>query len=121
MARIEISVVEAAILASVDPLAVDLVARLRQVVGEPPRVKTTRPFSRGAALEIYRRKATTGDRPAVRTEGYPALLAALGAAPEEEVVVHGVTFVDEVYLVFTDAARRHCLGVLRKHRPGPGT
>jgi|SRR5687768_6176314 hypothetical protein len=121
MARIEVSVVEPAIRASVDPLAVDLVARLRQVVGEPPRVKTTRPFSRRAALEIYRRKASKGDRPEVRTEGYPALLAALGATPEEEVVAHGVTFADAVYLVFTDAARRHCLGVLRKHRPGPGT
>ena len=30
--------------------------------------------------------------------------------------MHGVTFADAVYLVFTDGARRHCLGVLRKRR-----
>jgi|SRR5688572_4273152 hypothetical protein len=116
MARIAVSVVEPAVRASVDPLAVDLVARLRQEAGAPPRVTTTRPFPRRAALEIYRRKAAKGDRPAVRTDGYPALLAALGAAPEGEVIVHGVTFPDAVYLVVTDAARRHCLGVLRKRR-----
>ena len=111
---------EPAIRASVDPLAVDLVARLRQVVGSPPRATTTRPFSTRAALEIYRRKAAKGDLPAVRTEGYPALLAALNARPEGDVVVHGVTFSDAVYLVFTDAARRQCLGVLRKRRMAGG-
>ncbi len=120
MARIAVSVVEPAIRASVDPFAVDLVARLREVAGAPPRATTTRPFSRRAALEIYHRKAAKGDRPAVRTEGYPALLAALGATPENEVIVHGVTFADAVYLVVTDAARHHCLGVLRKRRLAEG-
>ena len=119
MARIEVGVVEPAIRTSVDPLAVDLVARLRQAVGEMPRAKTTAPFPRRAALEIYRRKALKGDGPAVRTEGYPALLAALAARSEEEVILHGITFTDTVYLVFTDAARRQCLGVLRKHRLAP--
>ena len=116
MARIAVSVVEPAIQASLDPLAADLRARLRQEAGAPAQAKTTRPFSRQAALELYQRKAAKGDHPWVRTDGYPALLAALGAMPEGQVVVHGVTFADAVYLVFTDPARRHCLGVLRKRR-----
>ena len=119
MASIGVGLVESAIRASADPLAVDLVARLQQVGGEPPRAKTTRPFYTRAALEIYQRKASKGDRPAVRTEGYPALLGALRASPEEQVILHGVTFSDTVYLVFTDVARRHCLGVLRKRRLAP--
>jgi len=72
MARIAMRAVEPAIQASGDPLAVDLVARLRREAAAPPRAKTTRPFSRQAALEIYQRKAAKGDRGAVRTEGYPA-------------------------------------------------
>lgn len=120
MARIEVSVMEPAIRASVDPLAVDLSARLRRADAPPPRATTTRPFSTRAALEIYQRKAAKGDRPAVRTEGYPALLAALRASPEGELVVHGIAFPDAVYLVFTDAARRQCLGVLRKRRIAEG-
>jgi hypothetical protein len=119
MARIAASIVELALQASVDPLAADLLARLRHERGAPPRAKATRPFSRGAALEIYQRKAAKADQPAVRTEGYPALLAALGATPEGEVIVHGVTFGDVVYLVFTDPARRDCVGVLRKRRLTP--
>lgn len=119
MALVDVRVLEPAIRASVDPLALDLAARLQHLVGAPPRATTTRPYSGQAALEIYRRKAAKGDRPLVQTEGYPALLAALGARPEGEVVVHGVTFADAVYLVFTDAARRHCLGVLRKRRLAP--
>jgi hypothetical protein len=121
MARIALSAVEPAIRSSVDPLAIDLVARLDQDTGAPPHLKTTRPFPRRAALEIYRRKAAKGDRPAVHTDGYQALLAALAAAPEGEVIVHGVTFADAVYLVLTDAARHHCLGVLRKRRLVGGT
>src|SRR6266540_1539483 len=119
MARIAASIVEPALQASVDPLAADLLARLRQESAAPPQAKATRPFSRGAAFEIYQRKAAKGDQPAVRTEGYPALLAALGATPEAEVIVHGVTFADAVYLVFTDPSRRRCLGVLRKRRLAP--
>jgi hypothetical protein len=116
VAHIAVSVIEPAIRASADPLAADLVARLRQEAGTPPRAKATRPFSRRAALEIYRRKAAQGDRPTVRTDGYPALLAALGAMAEGEVIVHGVTFAETVYLVFTDPTRERCLGVLRKRR-----
>jgi hypothetical protein len=116
MARIAVSLVEPAVRASADPLAVDLAQRLREDAGPPLRATTTRPFSRRAAIEIYRRKAAKGDRPAVRTDGYPALLAALGAEPEGEILVHGVTFADAVYLVFTDTARHHCLGMLRKRR-----
>lgn len=110
------SVIEPAVRASADPLAADLVARLRQEAGTPPRAKATRPFSRREALEIYRRKAAKGDRATVRTDGYPALLAALGATAEGEVIVHGVTFAETVYLVFTDPTRERCLGVLRKRR-----
>jgi len=110
------SVVELALSMSADPLAVELLARLRAEVGVPTPAKATRPFSRRAALRIYRQKAAKGDRPAVRTDGYPALLAALDAAPDGEVIVHGVTFADAVYLVFTDPGRTECLGVLRKRR-----
>jgi hypothetical protein len=116
MSRIAASIVEPALRASADPLAADLLARLRQEAAAPPPAKATRPFARGAALQIYRHKAAKGDRPAVRTDGYPALLAALDATLEREVIVHGVTFADAVYLVFTDPGRRHCLGVLRKRR-----
>lgn len=116
MARIALSALEPAIRSSQDPLAMNLVARLEQETSAPAQAKTTRPFSRPAALEIYGRKAAKGDRPAVHTDGYPALLAALAAAPDDEVIVHGVTFADAVYLVFTDAARHRCLGMLRKRR-----
>ena len=125
MARITVSVVEPALRGSTDPLAVDLIARLQHRADPPIRVTTTQPFSRLTALQIYRAKAAKGDRPAVRTEGYPALLAALHAAAGGEVVVHGITFTDDVYLLFTDASRRHCLGLLRKRRSarrlGPGS
>jgi hypothetical protein len=40
--------------------------------------------------------------------------------PEGEVIVHGVTFADAVYLVLTDPGRQHCLGVLRKRRLAQG-
>jgi hypothetical protein len=116
MARIASSLVEPALRASADPLAADLLDRLLRPAGLPPRAKATRPFSRQAALEIYGRKAAKGDRPSVRTDGYPELLAALESTPESEVVVHGVTFGDAVYLVFTDPGRRCCVGVLRKRR-----
>jgi hypothetical protein len=108
------SLVEPALRASADPLASDLLARLRRDPSELSRVRATRPFLRTEALRIYRHKAAKGDRPAVRTDGYSALLAALNEAVESEVIVHGVTFTDAVYLVFTDPARIHCLGVLRK-------
>jgi hypothetical protein len=114
MARIALSVVEPALRTSGDPLAGDLLARLRQQAAAPPQAKATRPYSRRAALELYQRKAAKGDQPWVRTDGYPALLATLGATPEEQVIVHGVTFADAIYLVFTDLSRQHCLGVLRK-------
>lgn len=119
MSRVTPNVLEEALHASIDPFAAELLTRLRR--GDPPPpAKATRPFPLAAALEIYRRKASRGDRPAVRTEGYPALLAALVSAPEGDVVVHGVTFPDAVYLVFTDPDRRHCLAVLRKRRlPAP--
>jgi hypothetical protein len=114
MPSIATSVVEPALRASADPLAADLLARLRPGEARPVRARATRPFSRRTALRIYRHKAEKGDRRAVRTDGYPALLAGLDAAVESEVIVHGVTFADAVYLVVTDAARTHCLGVLRK-------
>jgi len=119
MASISASVVQSALHASIDPLAGDLLARLRQQ--EPARARATRAYPRRAALELYRRKAAKGDRPWVRTEGYPGLLAALKAAPEGEVIVHGLTFADVVYLVFTDRDRQNCLGVLRKRRLTRGT
>ena len=108
------SVLRPALHASADPLAGDLLARLSQHA--PIRARATRPFSRRVAFELYQRKAATGDRPWVGTDGYPDLLAALGAASEGQVIVHGVTFSDAVYLVFTDPTRQHCLGVLRKRR-----
>jgi hypothetical protein len=116
MPRIVASVVEPALRISADPLAAELLARLRVEAVVPTPAKATRPFSRTAALRIYRQKAAKGDRPTVRTDGYPALLATLSAAPEGEVIVHGVAFADAVYLVFTDPGREECLGVLRKRR-----
>jgi hypothetical protein len=116
MTRIAASAVEPALRMSADPLAADLLARLQREAAAPTPAKATRPFSRRSALRIYRQKAAKGDRPTVRTDGYPSLLAALGAASEGEVIVHGVTFPDAVYLVFTDPGRKQCLGVLRKRR-----
>jgi hypothetical protein len=114
MADISVSVVEPALRASDDPLAAELLARLRQ--RSPIRVRATRPYPRAAALELYQRKAAKGDRPWVRTDGYAPLLAALAAAPQDQVIVHGVTFTDAVYLVVTDASRQQCLGLLYKRR-----
>ncbi len=114
MATISATVVQSALRASIDPLAAEVLARLRRQA--PDRARATRSYSRQAALELYQRKAAKGDRPWVRTDGYPVLLAALGASSEDQVIVHGLTFADVVYLVFTDPARRHCLGVLRKRR-----
>ena len=71
-------VVEPALQASADPLAADLLARLRHDAPEPVRARATHPFSRREALRIYRDKAGKGDRPSVRTDGYPALLAIWG-------------------------------------------
>jgi hypothetical protein len=116
MARIVASIVEQALSVSADPLAAELLARLRAEVVVPTPAKATRPFSRRAALQIYSAKAATGDGPTVRTDGYPTLLATLSAAPEGETIVHGVTFADAVYLVFTDPGRKECVGVLRKRR-----
>jgi hypothetical protein len=116
MARIVASIIEQALSMSADPLAAELLARLRAEVAVPPLGKATRPFSRRAALRIYREKAAKGDGPTVRTDGYPTLLATLSAAPEGETIVHGVTFADVVYLVFTDPDRKECVGVLRKRR-----
>ena len=118
MASISVSVVEPALQASVDPLAGELLARLR--LQAPTRARATRPYSRRAALELYQHKAAKGDQPWVRTDGYPVLLAALAATLEGQVIVHGVTFADAVYLVFTDSARQRCLGVLRKRRSTRG-
>jgi len=114
MPSIAPSVVEPSLRASADPLAAELLARLRHDASDLLRARVTRPFPRTQALRIYRQKAANGDRRAVRTDGYPALLAALGAAHESEVIVHGVAFSDAVFLVFTDPGRTHCLGVLRK-------
>ena len=116
MPRIAASVIQPALGMSPDPLAAELLARLEREAADSTPAKATRAFPRRAALRIYRQKSAKGDRPAVRTDGYPALLATLGAAPEGEVIVHGVTFPDAVYLVFTDPCRRECLGVLRKRR-----
>ncbi len=115
MARIPARLIEPALRTCANRLAADLLARL-QGEGGPALVKATRPYPRREALRIYRRKAAKGDRPVVRTEGYRELFAALDAAPAGEVIVHGLTFADTVYLVFTDAARTECLGVLRKRR-----
>ena len=114
MVHIPLSFLEAALQGDFSPLARDLVSRLARQA--PIRVRATRPYARRAALELYERKAAKGDRPGVTTDGYPTLLATLGARPEGQLIVHGVTFTDAVYLVFTDPTRRHCLGILRKRR-----
>ncbi|HEX6104815.1 MAG TPA: alpha/beta hydrolase [Gemmatimonadales bacterium] len=114
--RIPAAAVTPALGTCAHPLAADLLARLRARGGDATPTKTTRAFSRRDASRIYRRKAAKGDRPTVRTEGYAELLAALDAAPDGEVIVHGLTFSDAVYLVFTDPGRTECLGVLRKRR-----
>ena len=119
MASIPVSVLEPTLQASIDPLAGELLARLRQQA--PIRARATRPYPRRAVLELYQRKAAKGDKPWVRTDGYAVLLAALAATPEDRVIVHGVTFADAVYLVCTDPARQHCLGLLRKRRLIRGT
>ena len=119
MGKISVSALEPALHASSDPLAGDLVSRLGRQA--PTRVRATRPYSRRAALELYESKATKGDRPWVRTDGYPTLLATLEATSEGQLIVHGVTFADAVYLVFTDPTCQHCLGVLRKRRLPEGT
>jgi hypothetical protein len=116
MARVPASVVQPALSACVDPLAADLLGRLRAPGGDATPTTATRPYSRRTALQIYGRKAAQGDRPRVRTEGYPELLATLAAVPEGEVIVHGLRFTDTVYLVVTDAARTECVGILRKRR-----
>ena len=116
MAKILPSEIVPALRASGDPLAEDLLNRLDGAAGEGPTAKVTRPFSRRQALRIYQQKAELGDRAQVRTEGYPRLFAALGEAPDADVILHGVTFADVVYLVFTDPSRTHCVGVLRKVR-----
>lgn len=116
MPRIAASIVQPALCMSADPLAAELLARLRVQGSEATPAKATRCFSRRAASRIYRQKAAKGDRPTVRTDGYPELLATLDAVSEGEVIVHGVTFSDAIYLVFTDASRTECLGVLRKRR-----
>ena len=118
MPRVVPSVVEPALRASTDPLAAELLGRLREAPAA--RAKATKPFPRWEALRIYQRKAALGNRPAVRTDGFPALLAALATGPEEQVIVHGVAFADAVYLVFTDAGRMRCVGLLRKVRVAPG-
>jgi len=120
MPSIAPSIVEPVLRASADPLAADLLARLQGDEAEPMRARATRPFTRQEALRIYRHKAAKGDRRAVRTDGYPALLATLGEARESEVIVHGLAFADAVFLVFTDVGRTHCLGVLRKQLVGRG-
>jgi hypothetical protein len=115
MTRISSSLLEPALLGSDDPLAADLLGRLHSGI-DVPASKTTRPFPRLEALNLYRRKAAQGDRNRVRTDGYAGLLAALSDARDGEVIVHGVAFADAVYLVFTDPSRTHCVGVLRKVR-----
>jgi hypothetical protein len=115
MARVSPDVLEAALAGSGDPLAAELLGRLRSRL-EPPTAKATRPVSRREALSVYRRKAAQGDRSHVRTEGYPAFLEALAQAPEADVIVHGLAFAEVIYLVLTDRNRRRCIGVLRKVR-----
>jgi hypothetical protein len=117
--RVAAELLEPALRASSDPLAADLVARLAR---EPAAIRTTatRPVPRREALRAYREKSAKGDRPRVRTDGYPALLAALGQGSDHEVIVHGVAFSEVVYIVVTDAGRTRCLGVLRKVLLGPG-
>lgn len=119
MGDISVSVLATALQGSFNPLAGDLVSRLARQA--PTRVRATRPYARQSALELYKRKAAKGDRPGVRTDGYPTLLAALGSTPEGQLIVHGVTFADAIYLVFTDPTCRQCLGVLRKRRLTQGT
>jgi hypothetical protein len=114
------SVIEPALRASGDPLAAELLKRLGGEASEAPAAKATRPFSRREALRVYQQKAALGDRAPVGTEGYSRLFAALAAAPDEEVIVHGVTFAEAVYLVFTDPSRTQCVGVLRKVRISRG-
>lgn len=114
MPNVAPGVVEPALRASADPLAADLLARFRAGLAGLVRVRATEPFPRTEALRIYRYKAAKGDRPTVRTEGYPALLGALDQALESEIIVHGVTFADVVYLVLTDPARSRCVGILKK-------
>src|SRR5213594_2340592 len=97
--------IEPALRASGDPLAADLLKRLGGEAAQAPAAKATRPFPRREALRVYQQKAALGDRAPVRTEGYGRLFAALGAAPDEQVIVHGVTFAQAVYLVFTDPTR----------------
>ena len=113
---------EPALRSATDPLGADLLARLQAPVG-PHSAKATRPYPISIALRIYRRKALEGDRPGIHTDGYPALLAALSSHPGGDVVVHGVRFAEVVFLVFTDAERQRCLGVLRKRLSGstPGS
>jgi hypothetical protein len=120
MVRILPSVIEPALRSSADPLAADLLKRMGAEAAEAPSAKATRPFSRRKALRVYQNKAAQGDRAPVRTEGYDRLFAALGAAPDEKVIVHGVTFSEAVYLVFTDPSRTQCVGVLRKVRISRG-
>jgi hypothetical protein len=115
MARVSPAMLEPALLGSADPLAAELLGRLHRP-GDVPASKATRPFPRTEALRVYRRKSAQGDRPHVRTKGYPELLAALSEAGESEVIVHGLAFIDVVFLVFTDARRARCIGVLRKAR-----
>jgi hypothetical protein len=119
MARISPNVLEAVLLASSDPLAAELLGRLRGEGFTTPRAKVTRAFSRLEALRVYRQKAALGDRAGVQTEGYAALLARLSAPREGHVTVHGVTFADAVYLVFTNPGRTELVGVLRKVRLPP--
>ena len=121
MAKILPGVIEPALRASSDPLAADLLERLSGAAPQAPSAKATRPFARREALRIYQQKAALGDRASVRTEGYGRLFAALDAAPDGEVIVHGVTFAEAVYLVFTDPSRTQCVGVLRKVRISGGT
>ncbi len=115
MARVSPDVLEAALAGSGDPLAADLLRRLRSR-REPPTTKATRPVSRREALAVYRRKAAQGDRSHVRTEGYPAFLEALAETTEADIIVHGLAFAEVVYLVLTDRTRTRCIGVLRKVR-----
>jgi hypothetical protein len=119
MGNISVGILAPALQASPNPLAGDLVSRLQRQA--PTRVRATRAYSRQAALKLYERKAAKGDGPWVRTDGYPILLATLEAVSERQLIVHGVTFADAVYLVFTDPTRQHCLGVLRKRRLTQGT
>lgn len=116
MARVSTTVLIPALATCTSHLAIDLLTRLRAKGAQSVPAKATRPFLRRRASQIYREKAARGDRPTVRTEGFPELLASLQAVPSAQVIVHGITFADAVYLVFTDATRTECIGVLRKRR-----